>query len=105
MFSVVDCIFIGAGCVFGGFIVMAIVLIRISFRDVAHKTESRQEPALDRPQMQTYTEHSPWDTSASYEGFTGVIHVHGVKTGDTFRAVITDNNSKCKLEKLIRVRA
>lgn len=101
MLSVVDCIFIGSGFMMCSIIVMAILLLR-SFRRVpSQQIVVRSEPPI---QEQSYAATNAWDSSMQYEGFTGIVHVHGVKNGDTFRAVITDTNSKCKMEKLVRVR-
>lgn len=103
MLSVVDCVFIGFGFILCTVLVMTIMAIK-AFRAFPSQQQVRSEPVMPAQKEQAYSLHSPWDAGSTYEGFTGVIHIHGVKTGDTFRAVVTDNNSKCKLEKLIRVR-
>lgn len=104
MLSVVDCIFIASGFLLCAVFGMLIMLIRSFRRAPSQYVERRAEPVMQPQLNHEYAVSSPWDASMHYEGFTGVIHVHGVKSGDTFRAVVTDNNSKCRLEKMVRVR-
>lgn len=113
MLSYLDMVFIGAGFLLCCMMVGVIVLIR-SFRPPVRIEVPRQEPDLRphwdvpptmQPREEWHAVHSRYDASAIYPGYTGVVHVHGVENGDTFRAMVYDNGSKLKLEKMVRVRS
>ncbi len=111
--NLIDWVFVGSGslvtllafCVY-----RLIALARPPMRNVIHvepQIRSHYDMAHVPPQMQQeqrYAAHSPYEASQNYSGFTGFVHVHGVQSGDTFRAVLVDNGTQCKLEKMVRVR-
>lgn len=73
----------------------------------------RAEPELMRhwdvpptmaPREEWHAVKSPYKADLNYPGFTGFVHVHGVESGDTFRAIVINHGTECRLEKMVRVR-
>lgn len=111
--NLIDWIFVGSGSLATLLLVALYKLLtalRPPLRNIVHvepQIRSHYDMAHVPPQMQQeqwYAAHSPYDASQNYSGFTGFVHVHGVQSGDTFRAVLVDNGTQCKLEKMVRVR-
>lgn len=108
--NVLDWVFVGAGFLMCCICVGLIVIIQ-SFRP--RPSLIRAEPVLAphwdvppamAPRDEWHAVSSSYKADLMYPGFTGMIHVHGVENGDTFRAMVTDNGAKCRIEKMVRVR-
>lgn len=113
MLSYLDWVFVGAGFLICSILVGLIVAIR-SIRPPLQIHLPRQEPELRphwdvppvmQPRDEYHVVNSNYRADLVYPGFTGMVHLHGVENGDTFRAMVTDGGTKCRLEKTVRVKA